>query len=114
VYRILKTGQEAMSESIGDRRLSNWIDTHLHLIFPDQLHYDWIAAHPLQRAFTLEEYRVEARALGIARSVYVEADVRESDIERETEIIGVLADRTNGALAAVVSSCRSSPPVFIW
>jgi predicted TIM-barrel fold metal-dependent hydrolase len=86
--------------------LSNWIDTHLHLIFPDQLHYDWIAAHPLQRAFTLEEYRVEARALGIARSVYVEVDVRESDIERETEIIGALADRTNGALAGVVSSCR--------
>jgi hypothetical protein len=56
--------------------LSNWIDTHLHLIFPDQLHYDWIAAHPLQRAFTLEEYRVEARALGIARSVYVEVDAR--------------------------------------
>ncbi|UYN99253.1 MAG: amidohydrolase [Devosia sp.] len=64
------------------------IDTHLHLIYPDRLTYPWIGpGHPLNRAWTLEQYFAEARGLGVEGAVHMEVDVAEADMAAETAMV---------------------------
>jgi predicted TIM-barrel fold metal-dependent hydrolase len=84
------------------------IDTHLHLIYPDRLRYDWIhSGHPLDRAWTREQYFAEAKPLGIEAALHMEVDVVSGDIEKETAFVSNL-DRIIG----VVAACRPEEADF--
>jgi predicted TIM-barrel fold metal-dependent hydrolase len=87
--------------------MRHWLDTHLHLLYPERLHYDWTAELPaLQRPFPLQDYMSEARSLGIGPALHMEADVREADIEAETELVEELAKDPSGQIVGAISSCR--------
>jgi predicted TIM-barrel fold metal-dependent hydrolase len=87
--------------------MRQWLDTHLHLLYPERLHYDWTAELPaLQHPFHLHDYLSEARSLGIGPALHMEADVREADIEVETELVGGLARDTSGQIVGAISACR--------
>lgn len=84
-----------------------WIDTHLHLLYPQRLNYDWTHAIPkLDQAFSLEDYAHIARPLGISQALHMEVDVREHQIEEETQMIGELMDAHDSFLVGAISSCR--------
>jgi predicted TIM-barrel fold metal-dependent hydrolase len=87
--------------------MRQWLDTHLHLLYPERLHYDWTAELPaLQRSFHLQDYMSEAQSLGIGPALHMEADVRQADIEAETELVQELAQDPSGRIVGAISSCR--------
>ncbi len=60
------------------------IDTHLHIVDQSELDYPWLGGAPaLNRDFLYETYASEARKCGIGRTLHMEVDVAEADIERE-------------------------------
>jgi predicted TIM-barrel fold metal-dependent hydrolase len=87
--------------------MRQWLDTHLHLLYPERLHYDWTAALPaLQHPFHLHDYLHEARSLGIGPALHMEADVRATDIEAETGLVGELARDPSPPIVGAISACR--------
>ena len=79
------------------------IDTHLHLVYLDRFSYPWLGEVPaLNRDFTLETYRPQAEAAGIAQAIHMEVDVAEADQMRETDFVTGLDD----IVVAAISSCR--------
>jgi len=78
------------------------IDTHLHLIYPDQLTYPWITpGHALNRPWTVEQYFAEARRLGIDAALHMEVDVAEDQIEDETRFVTSLP-----GIIGAIAACR--------
>lgn len=78
------------------------LDTHLHLIYPDRLSYEWIGpGHKLNKPWTAEAYFAEAKALGIESALHMEVDVAEADIERETAFVVGLP-----GIVGAVAACR--------
>ncbi|WP_395019837.1 amidohydrolase family protein [Dongia sp.] len=79
------------------------IDTHLHLVYRERFSYPWLGdVTPLNRDFTLETYRPQAEAAGIAQSIHMEVDVVEADQLRETDFVTSLG----GSVVAAIASCR--------
>ncbi len=84
------------------------IDTHLHLIYPDRLTYPWIGpGHPLNRAWTRDQYFAEAKAVGIGGALHMEVDVAEADIEAETALVTSLPD-----IVGAIAACRPEQADF--
>ncbi|KAB7619323.1 amidohydrolase family protein [Verminephrobacter eiseniae] len=84
-----------------------WIDTHLHLLYPQRLDYDWTKSLPvLDRVHVLEEYAGLAQPSGIRLALHMEADVRAQQMEAETDLIGQLARQPDSLIAGAISSCR--------
>jgi predicted TIM-barrel fold metal-dependent hydrolase len=87
--------------------MRQWLDTHLHSLYPERLHYDWTAELPaLQHPFHLPSYLNEARSLGIGWALHVEADVREAEIEAETQLVNELAADPSRHIIGAIASCR--------
>jgi predicted TIM-barrel fold metal-dependent hydrolase len=87
--------------------MRQWIDTHLHLLYPNSLHYDWTQSLPaLQGSFSLEDYSTTARSLGITQTLHMEVDVREDEIELETALVAELTARPSSLLVGAISACR--------
>jgi predicted TIM-barrel fold metal-dependent hydrolase len=84
------------------------IDTHQHLIYPDDLKNPWckdvtsLAGKP----FRVEEYHVASRGTGITETVFMEADVVESQIRMETEIFIQKATDSKSGIVGVLGNCR--------
>jgi predicted TIM-barrel fold metal-dependent hydrolase len=95
------------------------IDTHLHLLYPDQFSYEWCAGIPaLQGAFTLEDYRKLAnganRRVHIESAIFMEVDVPVAQQAAEADFFARMADRDRGKppLMAVIASARPESPDF--
>lgn len=84
-----------------------WLDTYLHLLYPQRLNYDWTKSLPvLDRAHVLDEYVGLAQPAGIRLALHMEADVRAQQMEAETELIGELARQPGSLIAGAIASCR--------
>src|SRR6218665_4002089 len=84
-----------------------WIDTHLHLLYPQRLDYDWTKSLPvLDRAHVLEEYAGLAQPLGLRLALHMEADVRAQQMEAEADLSAKLARHPDTLMAGAISSCR--------
>jgi predicted TIM-barrel fold metal-dependent hydrolase len=77
------------------------IDTHLHLIDLDRLHYPWLDGEPkLKRNFSLADYRAQAEPAGIEAMLHMEVDVVETDQDAETAWVTSIGEGVIGAIAA--------------
>ena len=91
------------------------IDTHLHLLYPDQLRYSWAAGVPaLQGTASIETYEALARPLGIAAALMMEVDVDEPDIDAEIALVGDLVARDDTFVEGMIAACRpeQATPAF--
>jgi len=89
------------------------IDTHLHLIYREQLSYPWLSdVAPLNRDFSYETYAVEARRCGVTDALHMEVDVAPGDIEAETRNVEDLAGRPQSLLRGAISACRPEDDGF--
>ena len=87
--------------------MRTWIDTHLHLLYPQRLQYDWTQSIPaLNQSFSIEQYQPLARSLGITQALHMEVDVLPEQINEETQLIGELKQQPNSILVGAISSCR--------
>ena len=52
------------------------LDTHQHLVYPEQQSYAWMEAAPAQqgRAFTLGDYRALDADRGVAGTIFMEVE----------------------------------------
>ena len=84
------------------------IDCHQHLLYPERFSYDWTADFPALagRAFRLDEYRVAARGLEIAGTVFMEVDVPFVEAAAEAAFFGDLADDAANGISGIVAACR--------
>jgi predicted TIM-barrel fold metal-dependent hydrolase len=89
------------------------IDTHVHLIDPDQFEYPWLADVPdLSGSWSLARWSVEAREAGVSSGILMEVDVAESDRESEAEYFCKLATEPANRIAGVVAACRPETDSF--
>jgi predicted TIM-barrel fold metal-dependent hydrolase len=91
------------------------LDTHLHLVYPDEFTYPWIeAGSHLDKRWPLEAYFAEAHDLGIQAALHMEVDVAESDIRGETEFVLAIDPRVIGAIAACRPEHQDFPAELEW
>jgi len=82
------------------------IDTHLHLLYPDQLNYPWVAdVPPLQGKFSLEDYHEAAKDCEIEGAIFMEVDVEESQIADEVNLVRELANK-DPIIKGIIAACR--------
>lgn len=83
------------------------LDTHVHLIYRDQLDYPWLDNEPaLNRDASYDDYLRQARQLGITHALHMEVDVAEADMEREVDMIERLMAREDSILVGAIAACR--------
>jgi predicted TIM-barrel fold metal-dependent hydrolase len=94
------------------------LDTHQHLIYPDRLRYAWTARAPALagRAFTLEDYQRLTAGLGVAGTIFMEADVADADHHAETGMVAELMRRPGSGILGIISSIRpeNEPGFEAW
>jgi predicted TIM-barrel fold metal-dependent hydrolase len=89
------------------------LDTHLHLVDRARIAYPWLAqVPPLDRDWSLAEYAREARRVGIGRSIFMEVDVADTDIDAEANWVEELAATGSFPIAGIISACRPESERF--
>jgi predicted TIM-barrel fold metal-dependent hydrolase len=89
------------------------IDTHQHLWHKDLFHYAWLESLPkLNRSFRLSDYQEATRGLEIEKTVFVECDVNDEQVEDEALHILRLAEQPGSRIAGVVASGRPEKDGF--
>jgi predicted TIM-barrel fold metal-dependent hydrolase len=83
------------------------IDTHQHLWDTNLFSYGWMHDFPtLNRPYLMPDYETATIGANIAKTVYVDTDVDECDMERELGWILAQADAPKISLAGVVACAK--------
>ena len=83
------------------------LDTHLHLLYQNEFHYDWCADLPaLNQDFKIEEYQKLIKDHGITGSLFIEVDAREDEISGEAAYFSNLTEMADNPIAGVIAACR--------
>lgn len=91
------------------------LDTHLHLVYPEELSYPWLAGVPeIDRRWPVEAYFAEAKDLGIRRALHMEVAVAEADMRAETEFMLAIDPRVVGVVAACRPERGDFPAHLDW
>jgi predicted TIM-barrel fold metal-dependent hydrolase len=71
------------------------------------LSYPWLSGVPaLNRDLRYEEYAREAQRVGIARTLHMEVDVAEGDIEAEIDNVAKLSRQPGNLVVGAIAACR--------
>ena len=82
-------------------------DTHLHLIDRQQLSYPWLQTESrLNQDASYADYLRIARQLGIIRSLHMEVDVDEADMENESDWVRTQINTSDSQLVGAIAACR--------
>jgi predicted TIM-barrel fold metal-dependent hydrolase len=89
------------------------VDTHQHLWDKDLFRYAWLDSLPkLNRSLRPSDYEEATRGLEIEKTVFVECDVDEQQVEDEALHILQLAEQPGSRIAGVVASGRPEKDGF--
>lgn len=94
------------------------IDTHEHLWNLKELRLPWVAGltgkpkEILNRDYLLSDYADAAKGINIAKSVYMEVDVAETDQVKEAEFVSKVCAEGKTPMAAAVISGRPASDGF--
>ncbi|MFT3972542.1 MAG: amidohydrolase [Amaricoccus sp.] len=82
------------------------LDTHQHLVYPDQQTYAWMETAPALRGrpFTLGDYRALVAGAGVAGTIFMEVDA--VDYRGEARMIARLAGDPASRILGQIASCR--------
>lgn len=82
------------------------LDTHQHLVYPEQQSYAWMENAPTLRGrpFTLGDYREQVAGLGVAGTIFMEVDA--VDYRAESRMIARLAGDPASRILGQIASCR--------
>ena len=85
----------------------NKIDTHQHLLYPDQFDYSWSKDLPaLQGAFHIEDYQAAAADCDIEGTLFMEVDVDVGHSGREANFFSLLAADPANKMLGIIASVR--------
>ena len=84
------------------------LDTHQHLIYPDQAGYGWThdIASLTKRSFTLEDYQRLTAGLGIGGTLFMEAAVDDAQYQAENDFIVPVAALPASGVLGLITTCR--------
>jgi predicted TIM-barrel fold metal-dependent hydrolase len=90
------------------------VDTHLHLIYPQRLRYDWTTGirHLEDRAFDYDTYLAAAQGCGISSNVFMEATTADPAEHDETAFISSLAAAPGNTIVGIVAASRPESDGF--
>jgi predicted TIM-barrel fold metal-dependent hydrolase len=80
------------------------VDCHQHLWDLTQIRLNWVKPDdPLNHSFTPKEYADATAGLNIVKSVYMEVDVVEADLQKEADyVLGLIKSKSSPTVAAVL------------
>ena len=84
------------------------LDTHQHLVYPDQVGYAWTDGIPVlaNQSFEVEEYERISADKGIGGTIFMEAGVDDADYQTETRFVAKLAADPANKIVGLIASCR--------
>ena len=84
------------------------IDTHQHLIYPDQWPYSWTGGIPqlAGKAFRYADYQQAIVGMGIAKTIFMETSPDDPHFHAETKFVYELAAQPGSMIAGVIANCR--------
>jgi predicted TIM-barrel fold metal-dependent hydrolase len=89
------------------------IDTHQHLWDTSAFRYAWLESLPqLNHSFLLDDYKEATKGLEVERTVFVECDVDEQQMQDEAIHILRLAEDPANRIAGVIASARPEKNEF--
>ncbi len=88
--------------------MTQLIDTHQHLVYPDVAGYGWTDGIPplADRAFKLEQYRDLTKGADIAGTLFMETGVDDADYKAESRFVAELAKKPQSGILGIIASCR--------
>jgi L-fuconolactonase len=80
------------------------VDTHQHLWDLSKIRLGWVTKdHPLAHSFTPAEYAAATEGLNVVKSVYMEVDVVEADLQKEADyVLDLIKAKKSPTVAAVL------------
>lgn len=84
------------------------LDTHQHLVYPDQVGYAWTDGIPVlaNQSFEVEEYERISANKGIGGTIFMEVGVDDADYQSETRFVAELAADSANKIVGLIASCR--------
>ena len=84
------------------------LDTHQHLIYPDQVGYAWTNGIPAleNQSFELKDYSRLSKDKGIGGTIFMETGVDDADYQSEARFIAKLAADPANNIVGMIASCR--------
>jgi len=80
------------------------VDCHQHLWDLTKIRLSWVKPDdPLNHSFTPTEYAEATKGLNVVKSVYMEVDVVEADLQKEADyVLGLIRSKSSPTVAAVL------------
>jgi predicted TIM-barrel fold metal-dependent hydrolase len=80
------------------------VDCHQHLWDLSKIRLSWVKPDdPLNYSFTPTEYAEATKGLNVVKSVYMEVDVVEADLQKEADyVLGLIKSKSSPTVAAVL------------
>jgi predicted TIM-barrel fold metal-dependent hydrolase len=90
------------------------LDTHQHLVYPDQYPYSWTGSVPALagRAFRYDNYLAAIAGAGITRSIFMETSPDDPHWRREAHFVQLLSRQPKSLIGGVIANCRPELPGF--
>ena len=94
------------------------MDTHQHLIYPEQFSYSWCKDLPALacKPFRLEEYLAASRGTGISQTLFMEVSADEPQSKAEVDFFLQLAAKPETGIVGVLAACfpeREDFPAYL-
>lgn len=84
------------------------LDTHQHLVYPDQAGYAWTDGIPelANQSFEVGDYARLTAEKGVGGSIFMESAADDADYQAETRFVAELAKDPANKIVGLISSCR--------
>jgi len=88
--------------------MTDLIDTHMHLVYPDVAGYSWTDGIPplANRAFTIEDYKRLTEGSGVVGALFMETAADDTGIEAETRHAARLAEDPSNGVVGLIATAR--------
>lgn len=88
--------------------MTDLIDTHMHLVYPDVAGYSWTDGIPplANRAFTVEDYKRLTEGSGVVGALFMETAADDAGIEAETRHAARLAEDPSNRIHGLIATAR--------
>jgi predicted TIM-barrel fold metal-dependent hydrolase len=84
------------------------LDTHQHLVYPDQVGYAWTDGIPAlaNQSFEVKEYARLTADKGIGGTIFMESGVDDTDYQSETRFVAKLAANPANNIVGMIAACH--------
>ena len=88
--------------------MTELLDTHQHLVYPDVAGYGWTDGIPAlaNKSFSLDDYKSLTSGKEVSGTLFMETGVDDPDYRAETRFVADLAKNPESGIRGIIASCR--------